>query len=213
MLITLEGIEGSGKTTQIDHMAACLAGWGYATVVTREPGGTTIGRQIRRVLLDPGNAGLDGAAEMLLYTADRRQHIQEVIAPALAGGKIVICDRYFDATYVYQGVARGVDMSLLRQLHGMVNGDLMPDITFLLDLDPEVGLARAWGQVREGGRSNRETRFEKEALAFHRKVRDGYLDLAHSEPSRFVIIDATGPPETVRQQIAKTLEKHFATHC
>jgi len=212
MFITLEGIEGSGKTTQIDSMAASLTRWGYDPLITREPGGTAIGRQIRRILLDPGNTALDGTAEMLLYTADRRQHIQEVIAPALADGRVVICDRYFDATLVYQGGARGVDMTLLRDLHRMVNAGLMPDITFLLDLEPETGLSRAWGQVADGSRSDCETRFEKEALHFHQQVRRCYRDMASREPQRFECIDAAASPEAVSEQITAALARRLGVN-
>lgn len=202
MFITLEGIEGAGKTSQMDHIVAFLTSGGYACVTTREPGGTAIGAQIRKVLLHPANDDLDANAELLLYMADRVQHIKTVIEPHLKDGCAVICDRFFDATLVYQGYARGLDRGLMRDLHRLVCGDLKPDLTLLFDLDPKVGLARAWRQINDGGRTDQESRFEKEKLAFHESVRQGYLELAHSEPERFSIIDA----EQDRSLVAKAVE-------
>ncbi len=190
MFITLEGIEGAGKTTQVPHIIAWASARGYECAVTREPGGTQIGRQIRGILLDPENKALDAGAELLLYVADRVQHIRTFIQPHLQAGRVVVCDRYFDATLVYQGYARGLDRDLIRALHRLTCDDLQPDTTLLFDLDPAVGLARAWQQINDGGRDTGQTRFEQEKLAFHRKVRDGYLDLARREPGRFTIIDA-----------------------
>jgi len=207
MFITLEGIEGSGKTSQIQKMANFLEAGGHPYLLTREPGGTRIGRRIRQVLLDPESSDLDPVAELLLYNADRVQHVQAVIRPALAGGKIVICDRYVDATRAYQGVARRLDLDLVETLHRLLVDDLKPDLTFLLDLPPEEGLRRAWVQIDSGARSDRETRFEKEALAFHTRVREGYLRLAAGEPDRFVIVDAAAPLEDVWRQLSAKLEE------
>jgi len=209
MFITLEGIEGSGKTSQVKKMAAFLEDGGHPYLLTREPGGTRIGRRIRQVLLDPDSNDLDPVAELLLYNADRVQHVHEVIRPALAAGKIVICDRYVDATRAYQGVARRLDVDLVETLHRLLVDNLKPDLTFLLDLPPEEGLRRAWEQIDSGARSDRETRFEKEALAFHTRVREGYLRLAAGEPERFVILDAAASLEEVWQQLSTTLEKTF----
>ena len=206
MFITLEGIEGSGKTSQINHIAAFLESRGHAVLLTREPGGTAIGRRIRQVLLDPASSDLDPLAELLLYNADRVQHVRQVILPALDAGKVVVCDRYVDATRAYQGVARELEVELVETLHRLLVADLKPDLTFLLDLPPEEGLARAWAQIDRGDRTNRETRFEKEALAFHTSVREGYLGLAEGEPDRFVIIDAQASLEAVREQILTVLE-------
>jgi dTMP kinase len=205
MFITFEGIEGSGKTTQISHVAEFLKRKGKECIVTREPGGTVTGRKIRAILLDPESKGMDPSAELLLYIADRAEHLSKVVKPALSEGKTVLCDRYFDATVAYQGYARGLDIDFLKRMHKYVLNDLKPDITFLLDLSPEAGLSRAWRQIKEGERAGIETRFEKEALAFHEKVRNGYLELASEEPKRFVVIDAMKTEEDVRKDIIKVL--------
>jgi dTMP kinase len=209
MFITLEGIEGSGKTTQIQTMARWLTAAGRDCLTTREPGGTSIGAQIRSLLLHPGNSDLAPTAELLLYVADRVQHLETVVRPALAAGKVVVCDRYFDATMVYQGYARGVNRDMIRQLHQLACEGLTPDLTLLLDLDPEAGLARAWNRIDSNAAQAMESRFEKEKLLFHQRVRAGYLDLARLEPWRFAIIDAAADVRAVRAQIESTLETHF----
>jgi dTMP kinase len=165
MLITLEGIEGSGKTTQIESMAAYLRECGRQVVVTKEPGGTELGRQIRSVLLNPDNSAMHPVTELLLYAADRAQHVRELIQPMLAAGKIVICDRFCDSTTVYQGFVRGLEMPLIRQLNQVALGGLLPAKTFLLDLAPDEGLKRAWTQISDGSRPEAETRFEKRSPA------------------------------------------------
>ena len=152
---------------------------------------------IRSILLDPANSALAPLAELLLYMADRAQHIHELIRPALNNGKTVVCDRYFDATLVYQGFARGLNIELIGQLHQLLFDDLKPDVTLLLDLSPQVGLERAWQQLNNGQRPGDESRFEAEALAFHEKVRAGYLELARLEPDRFRIIDAAQSQDEV----------------
>lgn len=205
MFITLEGIEGSGKTTQIDRLAEFLADNGMKCVTTRQPGGTVIGENIRSILLNPANHTLQPMTELLLYLADRAQHINEIIRPALAAGKTVICDRYFDATLVYQGYARGLSVQLLLELHQILFDNLKPDVTLLLDLSPHQGLERAWQQLNSGQRVGHESRFENEAVAFHKKVRTGYLELARLEPQRFRIIDAAQSPDQVFAEISKTL--------
>ncbi|MFO7839338.1 MAG: dTMP kinase [Desulfosalsimonadaceae bacterium] len=211
MFVTFEGIEGSGKSTQIRHMARYLEALGHNCLITREPGGTRIGADIRAILLDPENSELDPVAELFLYAADRRQHVQEFIRPALAEGKTVICDRFHDSTVVYQGVSRALDRDLVKQCNDRILEDLQPDITFLLDLAPEVGLRRAWQEFNQGGRQRRETRFEAEALDFHHKVRGGYLDLARKEPARFVVVDAAGDENTVRKAVLAALEAKLKT--
>jgi dTMP kinase len=205
MFITLEGIEGAGKTSQVRNIVAMLQARGYECVTTREPGGTPIGAQIRGVLLDPANSGLDARAELLLYVADRVQHIQTLIKPRLTAGSAVLCDRFFDATLVYQGYARGLDKGLIRNLHRLVCNDLKPDLTLLFDLRPETGLARAWRQINSGGRVGAESRFEKEKIDFHRRVRDGYLDIARQEPRRFRLVDAEQNEAMVAKAIATIL--------
>ncbi|MDX2454795.1 dTMP kinase [Desulfosarcina sp.] len=209
MFITLEGIEGSGKTTQIQTMAQWLTAAGHSCLTTREPGGTPIGGQIRSVLLHPDNSDLAPTAELLLYVADRVQHLETVVRPALAAGKVVVCDRYFDATLVYQGYARGLNRDMIRQLHQLACKGLTPDLTLLLDLDPQAGLARAWRRIDSDTAHVMESRFEKEKLLFHQRVRAGYLDLACREPQRFTIIDAAADERAVRAQIESTLETHF----
>jgi dTMP kinase len=205
MFITLEGIEGSGKTTQIDFLVQYFENQGRQCVTTREPGGTPIGGKIRAILLAPESEDLDPTSELLLYMADRAQHINSVIKPSVAAGKIVVCDRYFDATLVYQGFARELDIGIIQRLHALLFDNLKPDLTFLLDLEPREGLARAWKQIHGGQRSNGESRFEKETLAFHKKVRAGYLELARLEPDRFRIIDATRDVRQVRGDIYNVL--------
>jgi dTMP kinase len=205
MFITFEGIEGSGKTTQIRHAAEFLKQKGRECVITREPGGTATGLKIRAILLDPESREMDPSAELLLYMADRAEHIKRVVKPSLSEGKTVLCDRYFDATVAYQGYARGLEIDLLKRLHTLVINDLKPDRTILLDLPPETGLERAWKQIKEGKRAGLETRFEKEELAFHDKVRNGYLKLASREPERFTVIDAAGSEEEVRNKIIRAL--------
>ncbi len=209
MFITLEGIEGSGKTTQIQMIAHWLTAAGWNCLTTREPGGTPIGGQIRSVLLHPDNSDLAPTAELLLYVADRVQHLETVVRPALDAGKVVVCDRYFDATLVYQGYARGLDRDMIRQLHQLACNGLTPDLTLLLDLDPEAGLARAWRRIDSDTTHMKESRFEKETLAFHQRVRAGYLDLARREPRRFAIIDAAVDEQAVRVQIEAVLKVHF----
>ncbi len=207
MFITLEGIEGAGKTTILPHLVAVLEDHGATCTLTREPGGTDFGRQVRAILLDPEHRGLDPHAELLLYVADRVQHVREVIRPALARGEVVLCDRYMDATIVYQGVARKLGRELILKLHALVLGDLSPDLTLLFDLPAEVGLARAWSDFDRGERSRRESRFEQEHLAFHEAVREGYLALARREPQRFHVIDANADPQTVARQARNALSR------
>jgi dTMP kinase len=205
MFISFEGIEGSGKTTQIHHMDKFFQDNRHSCVITREPGGTRIGEKIRAILLDPVSKDMDPLTELLLYTADRAQHIKEFISPFLSAGKTVLCDRFYDATIVYQGFARGLDIGLIDKLHKLLFENLKPDITILLDLPPEEGLSRAWKQIENGDRENVETRFEEEKLSFHNKVRSGYLELARLEPERFRVIDASMDENQVRNEIIKIL--------
>ena len=205
MFITLEGIEGCGKTTQIKHLTAFFKERGQPCVVTREPGGTDIGREIRSILLAPSSKGIVPKAELLLYIADRAQHIERLVKPCLSDNKVVLCDRYFDATVVYQGYARGIDTGFIRELHRLILEDFKPDITLLLDLEPRVGLARAWKELNSGNRSGNESRFEEEDLSFHEKVRAGYLELARQEPERFRIIDAANSESQVQEDIRAVL--------
>ena len=209
MFISLEGIEGCGKTTQINHLSTFFENRGQPCVVTREPGGTAIGKEIRSILLNPSNKDMVPRAELLLYMADRAQHIAALVKPRLAENSVVLCDRYFDATVVYQGFARGLDTRFIYELHRLVLEDFKPDITILLDLSPRIGLARAWKQLDNGTRSGTESRFEEETLGFHEKVRAGYLELARLEPERFRIIDASGDENQVQKDIRAALMEYL----
>ena len=210
MFITFEGIEGSGKTTQIKRVYAYLKEQGRDVVITREPGGTDIGEKIRSILLDPASKDLDHMAELLLYLADRAQHLNKKIRNYLSEGKSVLCDRYFDATLAYQEYARGLNIQLIENLHDLIFNDYKPNLTFLLDLPPQMGLDRAWRQINSGARTGKETRFEAEALKFHESVRQGYLALAHREPQRFEIIDASQATDHVSKQILSVLSTQQA---
>ena len=205
MFITFEGIEGSGKTTQIKRLVSMLQTKGYDCVLTREPGATEIGKKIRTILLDSNHTAMLPITELLLYEADRAQHVREVIEPALAAKKVVFSDRFFDATTVYQGYARGYDLKAIEQVHRMVLGLLKPDLTIVLDLPVDLGLERAWERIRNQGGRLSEDRFEKEDLVFHEKVREGYLTLAGLEPERFRVIDASGDPETVHENVVEVV--------
>jgi len=209
MFITLEGIEGCGKTTQINHLSTFFENRGQPCVVTREPGGTAIGKEIRSILLNPSNKDMVPRAELLLYMADRAQHIAALVKPRIAENSVVLCDRYFDATVVYQGFARGLDTRFIYELHRIVLEDFKPDLTILLDLSPRIGLARAWKQLDNGTRSGTESRFEEETLSFHEKVRAGYLELARLEPERFRIIDASGDENQVQKDIRAALTEYL----
>jgi len=201
MFITFEGIEGSGKTTQIELLVPVLQASGYHCVFTREPGATEIGNKIRAILLDATHTNMLPLTELLLYEADRAQHVHEVIKPALTANKVVVSDRFFDATTVYQGYARGYDLNLIQQIHRIVLGGLQPDLTLVLDLPVQEGLERAWQRINSQSGGLSEDRFEKEAIAFHERVRQGYLTLANHEPERFRLIDASRDGQTVHKEI------------
>lgn len=192
MFITLEGPEGSGKTTAVEAAVNKLIEMGYEIVRTREPGGTPIAEQIRNVILDKGNTAMDGRTEALLYAASRRQHLAEKVWPALKEGKIVICDRYLDSSLAYQGGARGLGIDEVLNINLFATENTWPDLTLLFDLDPEVGLARI------SSNPDREVnRLDVEKLDFHKKVRNSFLLLAERYPDRYVIIDASQPREVV----------------
>lgn len=208
-LITLEGIEGSGKTTQLRHLQEHLRNSGHQVAVTREPGGCRIADSIRTLLLDPGNDSLVPQAELLLYSAARAQHVAEFILPALEQGKIVVCDRFADATMVYQGAGRGLDMAQVEAVNRFASKGLTPDLTLLLDYPVEEGLQRA--RVRNQSVSlESEGRFELESLTFHRRIRQGYLALAARE-ERFRVIDATGHEEAVSERVVTAVELFLAS--
>ncbi|MCF6178365.1 MAG: dTMP kinase [Geopsychrobacter sp.] len=186
--ITFEGIEGSGKSTQITLLRDALKKSGYPVVETREPGGCPIADQIRSILLHPKNSNINATTELLLYAAARAQHVNDVIRPSLEQERLVLCDRYTDATYAYQGDGRNLDAKLIRQLNLVAAQGIFPDLTILIDLPVETGLGRALS--REATlQDDSEGRFERETIDFHKRVRDGYLNLAKQEPSRFVLVD------------------------
>jgi len=188
--ITFEGIEGCGKTTQLQLLARRLEKEGHMVTVTREPGGCPIADQIRNILLDAGNRAITPLTELLLYAAARAQHVSEVVAPALAAGRIVLCDRFTDATIAYQGYGRQLDLAVISQLNHLATAGLRPELTVLLDCPADIGLKRAIARINSA-QGAREERFELESLRFHQEVRNGYLQLAHQEPERFVVIDGT----------------------
>ena len=204
MFITFEGIEGCGKTTQIKRLAKRMDRYGIPLITTLEPGGTRIGRDIRTILLDSQNKDLSPLAELILYAADRAQHIEEVIKPALDQEKWVLCDRFFDATVAYQGSARGLDIGLITMLNETVTQGIRPDMTFLLDCPVEVGLDRALKRIQEPSQKGQD-RFEREKLDFHREVRKGYLSLARNN-KRFIIINATLTEVEVEEEIFRNIE-------
>lgn len=210
MFISVCGVEGAGKTTQLAHIADFLKSTGKKFILTREPGGTEIGMQIRRILLDPKNHDLTAKAELFLYAADRSQHIEQLILPALKEGKIVVTDRFVDSTTVYQGYARGIDLELVHKINELVLNGLKPDITILLDISPSVGLTRVRGQLQSGERAESESRFEHENLGFHEKIRQGFLTLAQREKNRFRIINAGRDLNEVTKDVISTLKSALA---
>jgi dTMP kinase len=209
--VTFEGIEGSGKTTQIERLAERLNASGEPTVVTREPGGSPLGRRLRALLLGEEFGRIEPVAELCLYVADRAQHLKEFVEPYLASGTHVLCDRFLDATLAYQGFARGLDPDYIRRLHEKPPLDRRPHRTVLFDLDPEIGLDRARRRNDALGVESAEGRFERETLAFHRRVRDGYLALAEAEPFRFRIVAAEGSIEEIAARVADLLSDLFPT--
>ncbi len=196
--ITLEGPDGAGKTTQLRIVSQELKTIGCNHIITRDPGGTAAGKQIRRILLNTTSA-LSTISELLLYQADRAQNVAEVIVPALQKGLIVFCDRYIDSTIAYQGYGRGVSLQTITTLNEISTGGLRPDLTLLFDLDSQAGLSR----LHPGNYD----RLEREALDFHKRVREGYLTLAKAESSRFRIIDASAPLTTVQAALRKALNE------
>ncbi len=201
--ITFEGIEGSGKTTQIQMLSNYLEEREVDHLLTREPGGTPIGDQIRRLVLDPANSAMTPICDLLLYAAARAQHIEQVIRPALEAGRLVLCDRFKDATFAYQGYGRGIRLDLIDALHDLQTLSLRPDLTLLFDIDASHALERARDRDRGGGRD--ETRFEQQDLEFHERVRSGYLELARQEPGRFVVIDARGSIGEVHLRVLEAI--------
>ncbi len=201
MLITIEGIEGSGKTTQAIKLESYLSNVGYHVLRTFEPGATQIGKKLREILLNETNSKLHPVTELLLFSADRAQHINEIVLPALQEGKIVICDRFIDSTSAYQGGGRNLKFEQIQQIHKIATLGVMPDRTYLLDLPPEIGLSRI---LKEREKLDR---LESETIEFHKSIRNFFLTLASSEPNRFLVIDASLPEEKVFESIKNDLMK------
>lgn len=206
IFFTFEGVEGSGKTTQLRRLSATLRQGGEQVTETREPGGTPVGEAIRLILLTTRNQGMAAEAELLLYVASRAQLSRECIIPALTAGAIVLCDRFADATTAYQGYGRQLELKLIAAMNRAATGGVTPNLTFLLDLDPREGLRR----VRERGQvlllEPSLDRLEAEALEFHDRVREGYLQIAREEAHRFHVIDATRPEEAIASEIWERVE-------
>ena len=200
--MSFEGIEGCGKTTQITLLSEYLKKHSIAHTITREPGGTAVGEGIRKILLNSETIRLTAASELLLFYASRSQNIQEKIKPALERNEIVICDRYYHASMAYQGYGRGIPLDFIRKLTDLVCDPYRPDLTFLLDIEPEIGLARA--RARNHGRIENEGRFEAEDLEFYNRVREGYLELA-SEDERIQLLYADRSIETVHRHVLTLL--------
>ena len=204
LFVTFEGIEGSGKSTHLARLAAHLRGRGRAVVETREPGGTVAGEAVRALLLGAEAVPLTPLAELLLYCADRAQHVHEVVRPALAAARLVLCDRFSDSTLAYQGYGRGLDLGRLRALDAEARDGLVPGLTFLFDCPVEEGLARARARAGSGDR------FERELVAFHERVRRGFQEIARADPARVRVVDSTGAIDAVHAELVATIEKRLA---
>lgn len=205
MFVTFEGGEGAGKSTLIVKLVKELTNRGYQVVTTREPGGSALGEQIRQWLLNNNSKiSIGQQAELLLFLAARAQHIEEVIRPALQQGKVVLCDRFCDSTIAYQGIARGLGKDYVESLCDLVCKEIVPNLTFFLDVDPEEGLSRR-NRIHKGSFGNRD-RIEAEKLEFHRKVRQGFQSLAHSHPDRIHVLNAHEPAGVVYSEAIKRIE-------
>lgn len=209
--ITFEGLDGTGKSTQMRRLAAVLRAAGHKVIETREPGGTPTGEKMRKVLLDSGTSGLAPLAEMALMFASRAQHIAEVIEPALAAGSIVLCDRFTDSTEAYQGGGRKLGSDAVRELHRLLCGDLQPDLTILLDSNPGASVSRARRRnkrtSKSAGHSHDENRFEQETRVFFARVREAYAAIAKREPGRVVMVDARGTAGQTHARIVEVVRR------
>ena len=207
-MISFEGGDGSGKTTQINLLANHLTTQGNNCLLTREPGGTTLGKLIRRVVVESTEEKIEYHSELFLYLADRAQHVRKVIQPTIQSNRLLLCDRFTDSTLAYQGYGRGVDLALLRRMNQLASGGIEPDLTFLLTCPVEVALPRAIQRIdRQKSGGSREDRFESEDLEFHERVRKGFLELAQAEPGRFVILDASPPILEIHEEIKKIVDQ------
>jgi dTMP kinase len=203
MFITFEGPEGSGKTTQLVQLAAWLRAAGQDVLTTREPGGTAIGDRVRAILLDPDCGEMRAEAEVLLFSAARAQHVGQVIRPYLARGGVVLCDRYADSTLAYQGYGRGLDLATLGVITAFATGGLRPDLVVYLDIDAEAGLRRK--QQHAADDASQWNRMEQETLAYHQRVRAGYLEMAAAEPGRWLLVDASQAVDAVQAAVRERM--------
>ncbi len=203
--ITFEGVEGSGKTTQIRLAGQFLSEKGFSVVMTQEPGGTPLGERIREILLNRGGFDISGDAEVFLFAAARAQHTDAVILPALERGQVVLCDRFSDATIAYQAFGRGLPLEAVREVCRLASRGLSPHLTLLFDLPVEKGLERAFRRIAGCDEDRREDRFEREHLDFHHRIREGYLAIAREEPHRVKIIDASRDIDPTRRDVFLTL--------
>jgi len=207
LFITFEGIDGCGKSTHIAGLARHLTALGSPPVVTFEPGGTELGGRIRSLVLSHETAGMGAAAELMLYAADRAEHVRTVIEPALGKGELVLCDRFTDSSIAFQGYGRGLDLDLIGNLNRVATGGLEPDLTILLDLDPEVAARRLESRISGTASKGAADRFDREARDFHSRVREGYLTIWQSEPGRVRRIDSSGETELVQKSIRSEVEQ------
>lgn len=207
--ITFEGVEGSGKTTQINRLSLFLESQGIKLQQSKEPGGTRIGRHIRKILLNADHTEMVPQCETLLYLADRAQHVNEVVLPSLEKGVWILADRYHDSTLAYQGVGRGIDKTIIDPIYQMATGGLKPDLTLLLDLPAEVGLARAQRRNITQEMALLEGRFEAEEIDFHRKIRQHFLDMAAAEPERYAVISADQDVAHVEAAVQNVLQERL----
>lgn len=207
--ITFEGGEGTGKSTQLKLLAVYLEQLGISAIQTKEPGGTDLGQELRKMLVTGDKDKMDAVAEALLYYADRRIHLTKKVWPDIDDGKWVLSDRFADSSVAYQyyGYDKRVPFETLENLYKLAVGDFKPDLTILLDLDPEIGLARS--MEKAGHMAVKETRHENREIEFHQRLRDGYLEMAKQEPQRFVVLDADQPVESLRQKIAAVVTERF----
>jgi dTMP kinase len=212
LFITFEGVEGSGKTTQIQRLKRYLAQKGIPCKVTREPGGCPIGEKIRKILLNPDHREMSPLSELLLYEASRAQHVIEVVKPHLKKGRVVLCDRFSDASIAYQGYGRKVDLKWVERLNRLSSQGIKPDVTFLLDCPSDIGLKRAL-QRNKMLKKEKEGRFEGEKIQFHHRVRRGYLSIAKKEPNRVKVIDTREGEEKVFEKIRRIVDELIIARC
>jgi dTMP kinase len=208
LFVTFEGIEGSGKSTLLYNVAASLKRTGLDPLLTREPGGTSLGVALRKVLLNPEMEDINSVAELMLFAADRAQHVSTVIKPALEEGQIVLCDRFSDATAAYQGYGRKIPLKVITAIDHLATMGIRPDMTILLDLPVEAGLNRARTRNVESSDAS-ETRIDEEEIVFHKRVRDGYLELLGNEPERFLLVDAMEKPEQLSETVVNALRSRY----